>query len=63
MLYIPERDEPLWEAAQRVADLHEVSLYSVVRDALTDQLPKIATKPTPAEQWSQIVPEPEAQRA
>lgn len=63
MLYIPERDEPLWQAAQRVADLHEVSLYSVIRDALTDHLPRIATKPTPAERWSQLASKPEARKA
>ncbi|MEU7170350.1 hypothetical protein ACIODS_12395 [Micromonospora chalcea] len=53
-LYIPERDVPLWDAAQRVADRQKVSLYRVVSDALEAHLPVAANEPDPQDRWANI---------
>ncbi|GGM26858.1 hypothetical protein GCM10011608_09550 [Micromonospora sonchi] len=53
-LYIPDRDVPLWEAAQRVADRQKVSLYRVVSDALENHLPTAVSEPGPRDRWRHI---------
>lgn len=53
-LYIPDRDRPLWDAAQRVADRNKVSLYRIVSDALQHHLPAVAANPTPDERWANL---------
>jgi hypothetical protein len=55
-LYIPEKETTLWDAAQRVADRRGVSLYRVVSEALTEDLPRQdATADTkPADPWAHI---------
>lgn len=61
--YIPDRDEELWEAAERVAKLRKTSVYQVVRDSMDRHLPIIAAEPAPAERWAGIAAEPEAHSA
>lgn len=53
-LYIPKSDRKLWQAAERVADAKEISLYKVLREALDKQLPLIAAAPAPSERWDEI---------
>lgn len=53
-LYIGERDEALWRAAQRVADRRRISLSQLVREALAAHLPDAAAAPDPAERWAHI---------
>ncbi len=53
-LYIPDRDQPLWEAAQRVADRKRISLYRLVANALESHLPSAAEEPAPHDRWAQI---------
>jgi Na+-transporting NADH:ubiquinone oxidoreductase subunit NqrF len=53
-LYIPERDIPLWEAAQRLADRQKVSLYRIVSESLNAHLPVIAEQPAPEDRWTRI---------
>lgn len=62
-LYIPPRDEGLWEAADRVADQRKTSLYQIVRQALDAQLPIIAAQPTPEDRWAGIGADLEAHAA
>ena len=53
-LYIPKRDKPLWDAAQRIADRKQVSLYRVLTDALENHLPVAANEPDPQDRWAHI---------
>lgn len=55
-LYVSERDLPLWDAAQRVADRRKTSLSRVVVEALTEDLPRqdAKTTETPADRWAHI---------
>lgn len=58
-LYIPDADVPLWDAAQRVAKKHKISLYRVVADALKADLPRADSDGPlkPAETWTHIASE------
>ena len=53
-LYIPDRDQPLWDAAQRVADHKRVSLYRLLASALESYLPAAAAEPAPQDRWAQV---------
>jgi hypothetical protein len=53
-LYIRESDTPIWDAAERIAARDDTSVARVVIAALTDYLPKVATKPTQAVRWADI---------
>lgn len=55
-LYIPDSEVPLWDAAQRVARKHGVSLYRVVAEALKNDLPRAdAEGPVKSsDEWSRI---------
>lgn len=53
-LYIPKADEPLWEAAQRVADRRQTSLYRLLTEALEDYVPRAAVEPSPRDRWAGI---------
>lgn len=52
--YIPERDKPLWDAAQRVAERDKTSLYRIVTNALESHLPAAAAEPAPEDRWARI---------
>jgi hypothetical protein len=52
--YVPDRDLPLWGAAKRMAELHQISESQLVRDALADYLPRLAEKPAPADEWAAL---------
>lgn len=52
--YIPDRDQPLWAAAKRMAKRLRISEAQLVRDALADYLPRIADEPVPADRWAAI---------
>jgi hypothetical protein len=52
--YVPDRDKPLWDAAQRIAKRDGISLYRVVADALESHLPAVATAPPPEDRWAHI---------
>lgn len=58
-LYIPDTEIPLWDAAQRVAKKHGVSLYRVVADALKNDLPRADTEGPikAADEWADIAAE------
>lgn len=56
-IYVGERDGPLWDAAQRVADRRRISVSQLVRDALADYMPRAATAPDPADRWASIAPD------
>ncbi len=51
-LYIPADDEPMWEAAQRVARKRKTSLYRVVAEALRRDLPRADA--TPDDEWAGV---------
>ena len=55
-LYIPDAEVPLWDAAQRVAKKHHVSLYRVVAEALKNDLARAdAEGPVrPLDEWAGI---------
>lgn len=53
-LYIPPADAPLWEAAERVAARHDMSLYRLVAEALEHHLPDAAARPTRTERWATV---------
>lgn len=55
-LYIPDVEVSLWQAAQRVADRKGVSLYRVISEALTEDLPRqaAAADTKPADPWAHI---------
>jgi hypothetical protein len=59
-LYVPDRDKPIWGAAKRMADLHQISESQLVRDALADYLPRLAERPPPVDQWAAIASKPAA---
>jgi hypothetical protein len=52
--HIPDDEMPLWEAAQRVAKRQRTSLYRIVAEALENDLPRIAAKPSPEDRWAHI---------
>lgn len=62
-LYVPPRDEALWDAAQRLADRKRISLSRFVLDALEAHVPKVAAEPapTPPDRWAEIAAEPQPQ--
>lgn len=55
-LYIPDAEIPLWDAAQRVAKKHKVSLYRVVAEALKHDLARADTEGpvAPSREWDGI---------
>lgn len=53
-LHIPPADEPMWEAAQRIATQRKTSLYRVIAEALEDYLPRAADRQT---RWAHIAPD------
>ncbi len=55
-LYIPDAELPLWNAAQRVARLHDVSVFQVVADALRQDLRRAAAEGPlqPADEWADV---------
>lgn len=59
-LYFSERKKPLVEAAERLADAHDISFSRFVTDALEAYVPKVAAEPapTPPEQWAEIASAP-----
>lgn len=61
-LYFSERKKPLVEAAERLADAHDISFSRFVTDALEAYVPKLAAEPGPAspEHWAQVAVEPDA---
>jgi hypothetical protein len=52
--HIPADEQPLWDAAARVAKQHRTTLYRIVAEALENDLPRIAAKPAPDERWAHI---------
>lgn len=52
--HIPDDEQALWDAAQRVAKAQRTSLYRIVAEALATDLPRIAAKPRPEDQWAHI---------
>lgn len=53
-LYIPPADAALWEAAERVASRHDMSLYRLIAEALENHVPAVAERPTRAERWATV---------
>lgn len=55
-LYVGDRDGPLWEAAQRVADRRRTSLSRLVTEALERHLPDLvdAPEPPPTDRWNDL---------
>lgn len=55
-LYIPDQEIPLWNAAQRVAKRHGISLHRVVADALRQDLRRADLEGPikPADEWADI---------
>lgn len=53
-LYVSEQDQPVWQAAKRMARLRRISKSQLVTRALEEYLPRIADEPDPADRWSQI---------
>lgn len=53
-LYVREPDEPVWEAAARMAKRRRATLSQLVADALKDYLPRLADEPDPADRWAAI---------
>jgi hypothetical protein len=53
-LYIRESDTPIWDAAERIADRDDTSVARIVIAALTEYLPKVATRPVQAVRWAEI---------
>jgi len=43
-LYVPDKDESMWAAAQRVADKTGVSVSRIVSKALQHHLPTVAAE-------------------
>lgn len=43
-LYVPNKDESMWAAAQRVADKTDVSVSRIVSEALRLHLPAVAAE-------------------
>lgn len=56
-LYIRDADEPVWDAASRVARRDRVSLSQLVTEALETHLPKLAEQPSRDDRWAQIAAE------
>lgn len=52
--YVPDRDKPLWDAAQRIAKRDGLSLYRIVANALEAHLPTVAAEPAPEDRWAHI---------
>lgn len=53
-LYIRDSDTPIWDAAERIADRDGTSVARLVIAALTDYLPKVATRPEAEIRWDDI---------
>lgn len=55
-VYVPDSETSLWDAAQRVARLHGVSLHRVIADALSQDLRRAAAEGPlkPADEWADI---------
>ena len=54
IVYVPERDIPMWQAAEQQAERHKTSLSRLVADALADYLPRAAKEPAPADRWAAL---------
>jgi hypothetical protein len=52
--HIPDDEQALWDAAQRVAKQQRTSLYRIVAEALSSELPRIAERPSPEDRWANI---------
>lgn len=53
-LYIREGDTPIWDAAERIAERDGTSVTRLVIAALTEYLPKVATRPEALIQWDDL---------
>lgn len=58
-LYVGDRDEPVWQAADRLAKRNGTSVSRLVAQALADYLPRAAAEPAPepADRWAAIAPD------
>lgn len=52
--HIPQRDEPMWAAVDRMAERHQTSRYRLVADAIEAHLTRLAAEPTPRERWANL---------
>ena len=53
-LYVREPDEPVWDAATRLAKRRKTTVSRLVAEALEDYLPRMAAEPTPEDRWANI---------
>lgn len=55
--HIPEADEPMWQAAQRIANRRRTTVYRLVAEAMEDYLPRAAER---RDRWQTVAADTEA---